>query len=1024
MPNSFLTSEGSVPDLRKYQTTDEKIEVLQNYLYQLLEELRYTLHNISADNIDTESWNRRLEEATETSSKISLISQTIDEIRATLSQNTDTIEGLTSRYTDIRATVDGLIVAVGEGVDFDGSGFVQRSEFEVTASQVSSLVTQVETNTTGISNLQSSISQTASQIRSEVSQTYETKADAATMEQNLSSSITQTASDITSQVAQTYETKVDAGDKLVTAKSYADSQISQSASAISAAVSSTYETKTDAEDKLETAKNYTNAQLEITSENITTNVSQTYETKSDATSKKSALESQITQTASDITSSVSRTYETKTDATSKKTAVESLITQRENAIMASVSSTYETIANVDSKIAAAQMGMTEDEIYAMVSSRMNIGATNMLIDSKKDASGAHTTYNICDFNLSESLEAGKEYTVSAKINLSSERKTVAFFFSGGSISLSPWIAKTSDGYYTATFTATSSMASNVSGAGHGYIRVYASNNNGTQGSTAITGSGNVAWIKLEKGNIATDWDPAPIDYTSKITANATAIQSKVSAGDVVSVINQSAEKINASAVAIDLSGFVTFTDLTDTSKTIINGGVIQTGTILANQIASNAITTDKLNANAVTAAKIAANAITTDKLNANAVTAAKIAASTITGDKIAANTIATGNLAANAVTTAKLAANAVTADIISANAVTAAKISSGAVTTDKLAANAVTAAKIAASTITATQIAANTITGAKIAAGTITASNIKTGTITADQIAARTITAAEIATGTITATQISSNYVYAGKIAASQITSGTIATGRIKLGGNMTVYESASSSTAGGYVGYASGNDGESSTNGIQLKRDSSHYLFISNAGAVLRGNTRVTLQATVTKCTGNLTCSQLTTSGQTYIYGGGTFKASEIEIKPAGTLKLGGSGTTNIYAYSSNGLKSTAAVYRNGSGYLTNTSSNAYKKNLERALTSEDVEPWYTLPIYHGSFKEEYCKPGDLYYGEHLPLFTVDDIEKICPEANFHNLDGTLDDCMWDSNVIIPIMLKMIQDQKTRIDVLEGKVS
>lgn len=89
-----------------------------------------------------------------------------------------------------------------------------------------------------------------------------------------------------------------------------------------------------------------------------------------------------------------------------------------------------------------------------------------------------------------------------------------------------------------------------------------------------------------------------------------------------------------------------------------------TGTIVANQIANNAITetkisndaisTPKLKANAVTAGKIASSAITTDKLEANAVTA----------DKIATNAITTDKLEANAVTTAKIAAGAISADKI------------------------------------------------------------------------------------------------------------------------------------------------------------------------------------------------------------------------------------------------------------------------------------------------------------------------------------------------------------------------
>lgn len=129
----------------------------------------------------------------------------------------------------------------------------------------------------------------------------------------------------------------------------------------------------------------------------------------------------------------------------------------------------------------------------------------MCLDTLKDSGSTHTTYNICDFNLAESLVEGQKYTISAMVNTSEEKKTVAFYLSGGSMALSGWKAVTESGIYKATFTATAAHASNTAGAGHGYIRVYSSNNTGTQGSTAITGTANVEWLKVEVGETATQW---------------------------------------------------------------------------------------------------------------------------------------------------------------------------------------------------------------------------------------------------------------------------------------------------------------------------------------------------------------------------------------------------------------------------------------------------------------------------------------------------------------------------------------
>lgn len=120
------------------------------------------------------------------------------------------------------------------------------------------------------------------------------------------------------------------------------------------------------------------------------------------------------------------------------------------------------------------------------------------------------------YQLSESLVTNTKYTISAKILTSTEKKTVAFFFSGTSLNISGWMAISGTDYYSYTFTATSAMASNTSGDGHGFINVYVSNNSGTQSTTTVTGNASVEWIKLEKADSASPWCPNVNDdlYTS------------------------------------------------------------------------------------------------------------------------------------------------------------------------------------------------------------------------------------------------------------------------------------------------------------------------------------------------------------------------------------------------------------------------------------------------------------------------------------------------------------------------------
>jgi hypothetical protein len=153
-----------------------------------------------------------------------------------------------------------------------------------------------------------------------------------------------------------------------------------------------------------------------------------------------------------------------------------------------------------------------------------------------------------------------------------------------------------------------------------------------------------------------------------------------------------------------------------------------TGTISAAQIAANAVTADKIEANAVTAGKIAAGAISATEIASNAITSDKILAGSVISDKIATNAITSGKISAGAVDAAKIATNAVTADKIAAGEVTAAKIQAGAIDSTKISANAVTADKITSGAITSSKIASDAITADKIAAGAITVDSIQAGT--------------------------------------------------------------------------------------------------------------------------------------------------------------------------------------------------------------------------------------------------------------------------------------------------------
>lgn len=104
----------------------------------------------------------------------------------------------------------GYIMVRAMGSNIYTSQFATRSELSQTASNIRTEVSGEYATKTELATTNATITQTAASITSEVSQTYETKQNAQTNYNTLNSSITQTANSITSSVAETYETKNDA----------------------------------------------------------------------------------------------------------------------------------------------------------------------------------------------------------------------------------------------------------------------------------------------------------------------------------------------------------------------------------------------------------------------------------------------------------------------------------------------------------------------------------------------------------------------------------------------------------------------------------------------------------------------------------------------------------------------------------------------------------------------------------------------------------------------------------------------
>lgn len=138
-----------------------------------------------------------------------------------------------------------------------------------------------------------------------------------------------------------------------------------------------------------------------------------------------------------------------------------------------------------------------------------VGGDNLIIFTWEMPNQNINGYALADYYFTEHLVSGQKYTITARIRMSEDKKSVLCYHSGGSYNMGgSWaVRKGEDEIYSWTFTATDAMASQTSNLGFGYLRIYVSNNQGIQGSTPITGSAYCHWIKIEKGEKSTPWVP-------------------------------------------------------------------------------------------------------------------------------------------------------------------------------------------------------------------------------------------------------------------------------------------------------------------------------------------------------------------------------------------------------------------------------------------------------------------------------------------------------------------------------------
>lgn len=100
-------------------------------------------------------------------------------------------------------------------------------------------------------------------------------------------------------------------------------------------------------------------------------------------------------------------------------------------------------------------------------------------------------------------------------------------------------------------------------------------------------------------------------------------------------------------------------------------------------------------------------------------------------------------------------------------------------------------------------------------------------------------------------------------------------------------------------------------------------------------------------------------------------------------------------------------------------SSSKRYKDSMG-LVSTEDACKVLCLPVVRFKYKPGYLYKNDDLYNKTIPGFYAEEIDDILPEAVIHDEQGRPED--WNQRILIPLMLKLLQDMNKRIKELENK--
>lgn len=411
------------------------------------------------------------------------------------------------------------------------------------------------------------------------------------------------------------------------------------------------------------------------------------QTKADA-AKSSAISTAATDatTKANTAESNAKTYANNTFTS--LTTYNTKIAQLESSISLKADST--TVNGINTRLSSAEAKITSDAINLTVKNQITtavdavqVGGRNLALSSGSYINNSE--YCIRNYNLSQDLVAGEIYTATIWGSLYSTKSHFGAWMGGGYTFVGAF-SKLKEGLYRVTFTAPSAIG------GHGLrnvVNIYTVPSN-------VVGASTITAFKIEQGNKATDWTPAPEDVDASIALRPTTEEIK-------SQFTMDSSGISIMGKKIALTGLITFSSLDSSTQSTINGKATTTYVDTAKSAAISTAATDattKANSAQSAAISAAATDATTKANNAQsaAISAAATDATTKANSALASakaysDTLknSLGSLAyLNAVSLAKLDSTIVEGGYIKTSLIDANAIITGSLLANKIAATDIT----------------------------------------------------------------------------------------------------------------------------------------------------------------------------------------------------------------------------------------------------------------------------------------------------------------------------------------------